>query len=67
MCEFMGCEKQANYNFADTKRAVRCKEHKELGMVDKYHDCCIEETTRTRSRGKYCVKHKKDGKHRCDF
>ena len=69
ICDFAGCEKQANYNMPDQKRAIRCKSHKDIGMIDIYHDRCNEDRCNSRavyneksqSKGIYCVKHKKNG------
>lgn len=67
-CEFKDCEHQANYNYANEKRAIYCKKHKEEGMIDKYHLKCDFEGCNKRPcynlesepQPKFCKTHKSE-------
>jgi hypothetical protein len=67
MCQFAGgCEHQANYNFPTEKKAIFCKTHKDIGMVDMHHKTCGVAECRLRpqynfegeKQGRFCLKHK---------
>lgn len=69
LCQFAGgCNHQANYNFPNEKRAVFCRKHKDLGMVDMYHKTCEVENCRLRpsynleneKEARFCLVHKHD-------
>ena len=63
------CNKTVSYGYRDTKKKVRCAEHKLEGMIDLKHPPCQEPNCmNTRSYGfpndksaTYCSEHKKDG------
>uniref|UniRef100_A0A6C0HTN3 Uncharacterized protein n=1 Tax=viral metagenome TaxID=1070528 RepID=A0A6C0HTN3_9ZZZZ len=63
------CNKTVSYGYRDTKKKVRCAEHKLDGMIDLKHPPCQEPNcSNTRSYGfpnekaaTYCSEHKKDG------
>lgn len=62
------CNKTVSYGYRDTKKKVRCAEHKLDGMIDLKHPPCQEPNcTNTRSYGfpnekaaTYCSEHKKN-------
>lgn len=67
LCQFAGgCNHQANYNFPDQTRAIFCKAHKDIGMVDMYHQKCEKENCPLRpqyniegeTNGRFCLIHK---------
>jgi hypothetical protein len=63
------CNKTVSYGYRDTKKKIRCAEHKLEGMIDLKHLPCQEPNCmNTRSYGfpndksaTYCSEHKKDG------
>jgi len=63
------CNKTVSFGYRDTKKKVRCAEHKLHGMIDLKHPPCQEPNcTNTRSYGfpnekvaTYCSEHKKNG------
>lgn len=65
-CQFQNCASQANYNYSNQKRALFCKKHKEVGMIDMYHikchyDNCIKRPCynyKSETAAKYCSTHK---------
>lgn len=67
VCTFGECGKQANFSF-EGQKANRCKDHKDPGMKDKYHDLCqFEGGCDVRAsynyegnwnKGLYCARHK---------
>jgi hypothetical protein len=67
LCTFGGCGVQANFGF-DGQKASRCKDHKDAGMKDKYHNLCqFEGGCDVRAsynyegnwnKGLYCASHK---------
>lgn len=67
LCQFAGgCASQANYNFPSETRAIFCKTHKDIGMVDMYHTTCEVAKCRLRPqyniegerKGRFCLRHK---------
>lgn len=69
LCQFAsGCQHQANYNFIDQTKAIFCKAHKDIGMVDVTHPKCEHERCRLRPSynyeteisGRFCYTHKLD-------
>ena len=68
-CKTEGCNTQPNFNIEGDTKALYCKNHKQIDMIDVTHKSCKTEGCKTRpnfnkegeKKGLYCKNHKKVG------